>query len=118
VADADYGDNPAFINGLEARRERRAVAVRANFTVATARWANVAGQRADELLAQVPRWQWQTIKWRERSTGWLRATGEPSLAEAANVRLYLCRPVNLAARFLTWLGFVGICVEMMEKATL
>ena len=73
VADADYGDNPAFLNGLEACRERMMVAIRANFTVATARRANVAGQRADELLAQVPRWHWQTIKWREGSTGWLRA---------------------------------------------
>jgi SRSO17 transposase len=73
VDDADYGDNPAFLNGLEARRERMVVAIRANFTVATARRANVAGQRADELLAEVPRWQWQTIKWREGSTGWLRA---------------------------------------------
>jgi SRSO17 transposase len=73
VADADYGDNPAFLNGLETRRERMVVAIRANFTVATARRANVAGQRADELMAQVPRWQWQTIQWREGSTGWLRA---------------------------------------------
>jgi SRSO17 transposase len=73
VADADYGDNPAFLNGLEARRERMVVGIRANFTVATARRTSVAGQRADELLAQVPRWQWQTIRWREGSTGWLRA---------------------------------------------
>jgi DDE superfamily endonuclease len=73
VADADYGDNPAFLNGLEAHRERMVVGIRANFTVATARRTSVAGQRADELLAQVPRWQWQTIRWREGSTGWLRA---------------------------------------------
>jgi len=73
VADADYGDNPAFLNGLEARRERMVVGIRANFSVATARRTRVAGQRADELLAQVPRWQWQTIRWREGSTGWLRA---------------------------------------------
>lgn len=73
VADADYGDNPAFLNGLEVRGERCVANVRANFTVATARRAGVAGQRADELLASVPRWQWQTIRWREGSTGWLRA---------------------------------------------
>jgi SRSO17 transposase len=73
VADADYGDNPAFLNGLDRRGERCVANVRANFTVAAARRAGVMGQRADELLASVPRWQWQTIRWREGSTGWLRA---------------------------------------------
>ena len=73
VADADYGDNPAFLNGLEARRERMVANVRANFTLATSRRTEDAGQRADELLAQAPRWQWQTIRWHEGSTGWLRA---------------------------------------------
>ncbi len=73
VADADYGDNPAFLNGLDTRSERCVANVRANFTVATARRAGVAGQRADALLASVPLWQWQTIRWREGSTGWLRA---------------------------------------------
>jgi len=73
VADADYGDNPAFLNGLDTRGEQCVANVRANFTVATARRASMAGQRADELLASVPRWQWQTIRWREGSTGWLRA---------------------------------------------
>lgn len=73
VTDADYGDNPAFLNGLEARSERGVVAIRANFSVATARRASITSQRADKLLDSVPRWQWQTIRWREGSTGWLRA---------------------------------------------
>jgi SRSO17 transposase len=73
VADADYGDNPAFLNGLEARHERLVANVRANFTVATSRRAAVPGQRADALLEDVPRWQWQTLRWREGSTGWLPA---------------------------------------------
>jgi SRSO17 transposase len=73
VADADYGDNPVFLNGLDLRGERCVANVRANFTVATARRAGVTGQRADALLDSLPRWQWQTIRWREGSTGWLRA---------------------------------------------
>lgn len=73
VADADYGDNPAFLNGVEARRERVVANVRANFTVATTRQVTVSGQRADDLLAMVPRWQWRTVRWREGSVGWLRA---------------------------------------------
>lgn len=73
VADADYGDNPAFLNGLEARREWVVAAVRASFTVATARRACETGQRADALLDSVPLGQWQTIRWREGSRGWLRA---------------------------------------------
>ena len=30
-------------------------------------------ERVDALLATLPRWQWQTIRWREGSQGWLRA---------------------------------------------
>jgi SRSO17 transposase len=73
VADADYGDNPAFLNGLERRGERCVVAVRANFSVVTTRRTGAATLRPDELLQALPRWQWQTIRWREGSDGWLRA---------------------------------------------
>jgi SRSO17 transposase len=73
VADADYGDNPQFLNGLETRRERGVVAVRANFSVTLPRRADTPVQRADEVLRVLPRWQWQTIRWREGSQGWLRA---------------------------------------------
>jgi len=73
VADADYGDNPAFLNTLETSGEHYVVAVRANFSVVTARKANTPVLRADELLQAMPRWQWQTIRWREGSDGWLRA---------------------------------------------
>lgn len=73
VADADYGDNPQFLNGLEQRQERYVVAVRANFSVALSRRGDAPVQRADDILAALPKWHWQTIRWREGSQGWLRA---------------------------------------------
>jgi len=73
VADAGYGDDPGFLNGLEARRERYVVAVRVNFSVVQSRHAATEVERADEVLAALPRWQWQTLRWREGSQGWLRA---------------------------------------------
>lgn len=73
VADADYGDNPTFLNELDTRGEHAVVAVRGNFSVVTARRADTPVLRVDELLHALPRWQWQTLRWREGSDGWLRA---------------------------------------------
>jgi SRSO17 transposase len=72
VADADYGDNPNFLAGLESRQERYVVAVRRDFCVSMGRAACSPVWRADELLQTVPRWQWRTIRWRQGTKGWLR----------------------------------------------
>lgn len=73
TCDADYGDNPPFLNGLEERGERYVVAVRANFSVTLSRGADSPGERADEVLAAQPLQAWQTLAWSEGAQGWWRA---------------------------------------------
>src|SRR3954471_17264365 len=70
TADADYGDNPNFLAGLERRRHRYVVAVRCDFAVAEGRTG--AARRADALIAARPPGEWRTVTWREGSKGWLR----------------------------------------------
>lgn len=72
VADADYGDNPAFLNGLEARGERYCVAVRADFRVRLTRAEEGKRQRVDAVLATLPARHWQAVTWRQGSAGPLR----------------------------------------------
>jgi SRSO17 transposase len=72
TADCDYGDNPNFLAGLDARRQKYVVAIRADFAVATARRAGDPRQRADALVASLPAGAWRSVRWREGSKGWLR----------------------------------------------
>jgi SRSO17 transposase len=71
VADADYGDNPNFLEGLEKRSKRYVAAVRKDFKVALT--IDGPAQRVEVVLAALPRRRWQTIRWREGSKGWLKA---------------------------------------------
>jgi SRSO17 transposase len=70
VADADYGDNPNFLAGLEKRRQRYVVAVRCDFAVALGRRGGPV-QRVDALVTAQLASAWRTIRWREGSQGWL-----------------------------------------------
>lgn len=71
VADADYGDNPNFLEGLENRHKRYVVAVRKDFQVTRTRAG--PAQRAEAVLAALPARRWPTIRWREGTKGWLKA---------------------------------------------
>jgi SRSO17 transposase len=71
VADADYGDNPNFLEGLENRKKCYVAAIRKDFKVALTE--DGPAVRVEVVLAALPQRRWQTIRWREGGKGWLKA---------------------------------------------
>src|SRR5262249_26442042 len=72
VADADYGNTPHFLHGLDTRGERYCVAGRATFRVRLVRTAGEQSQRVASVLATVPAHHGQAVTWRQGSAGPLR----------------------------------------------
>jgi SRSO17 transposase len=71
--EAEDGDHPHFLTGLEERGERHGVAVRANCSVTLDRRQTSPVLRADAVLAAQPLQDWQTLAWSEGAKGWWRA---------------------------------------------
>jgi SRSO17 transposase len=70
VADAELGDDPSFLDALEAQKERYTVDVCRDFTVSLS--PKGPKQRADTLTDSLSKSAWRMLSWREGSEGnWL-----------------------------------------------
>lgn len=72
AADAAYGADSLFLEGLESRDESYVVAVPCDFSVEIKGQSKQGSRRADAALHQVPLSSWKTISWREGVKGWLK----------------------------------------------
>jgi SRSO17 transposase len=72
VTDASYGGDDPYISGLEARMEHYVNAVPCDFTIILEGDKEAKVVRADAVMHQMPRREWETIRWREGTKGWMR----------------------------------------------
>jgi SRSO17 transposase len=71
--EAEYGDNPNFLQGLAEREERHVRAVRANCSVVLGRGPDRPVRRVDEVVVAQPRHAWRSSAGSEGPQGWGRA---------------------------------------------